>query len=81
MAAEITLFGGAPVQNGSVLQIARTPIQGNITTTFTPTQDAVARVYANGTAVVLTIRGISFTIPNGSVEYVGVTAGQQVTVA
>ncbi len=76
MAAEITVFSGI-LRN---TQAAYAPFQ-SATATFTANHEGVMRVYANGGPVVLTISGISWTLPLGTVEYFCVADGQTVTVA
>ncbi len=49
-------------------------------TTFTPSRACVARCYATADAT-LTINGIAFTVPSGSVEYFQLESGAAVTVA
>lgn len=80
MAAEITLFTDTGIVGGKEAQIARSPV-ASYTATFTPTVGGVMRVYANGAAVALTVGGITFTVPSGTVEYFACNANQQVTVA
>lgn len=78
MAAEITLFKQSATDRYA--QVAAYPF-ASYTTTFTPGSKCVARVYANGAPVVLTVRTIVFTVPSGTVEYFGLSDNDQVTVA
>lgn len=80
MAAEITIFTNAGSAGGSALQVAKTPVASQ-TATFTSAFSGVMRVYANAAPVVLTMNTFTLTVPSGTVEYFGITAGQLVTVA
>lgn len=78
MAAEITLF--KQFATDRFAQVAAYPFDSK-TTTFTPSQKCIGRVYANAAPVVLTVLGITWTVPTGTVEYFGFDANNQVTVA
>jgi hypothetical protein len=78
MAAEITLFRQSATKQQA--QVPAFPV-ASYTATFTPTVSGVIRVYANAAAVALTIGGITFNVPSGTVEYFGVEANKAVTVA
>ena len=84
MAAEITLFkplaDNSP-RNGPVATLSTDGIVATYSATFTPSVDGIVRIFANGSVVTITADSISFTIPDGAIEWYGVIAGQQVTVA
>ena len=80
MAAEITLFARAGTGDGVGPQVPSDPI-ASYTATFTPTNSGLVRVYANGSAVALTMNTFTWNVPSGTVEYFGVKAGVLVTVA
>lgn len=80
MAAEITLFKemGSRIYPGA--QVAAVPYQSK-TATFTPDVNVLMRVWANGANVSLTVDSITWTVPNGSVEYFYARASKEVTIA
>lgn len=80
MAAEITLFEFVGANGDKRTQVAGKPYDSK-TATFTPTRAGVARVYANGAAVALTVNSITWTVPSGTVEYFCLEANAAVTVA
>ena len=51
------------------------------TATFTPSRSCVARVYANGAPVVVTIDGFAMTVPAGAFDHFGVEGLKQVTIS
>lgn len=81
MAAEITLFAAIGQGRGHTAQVPQQPINSYTATIASMAQDGIIRVYANAAPVVLTTNGITWTVPSGSVEYFGVSAGQAITVA
>ena len=80
MAAEITLFDVVGSGLDRKTQVPMKPF-GSKTATFTPDRACVARVYANGAPVTLTIDTYAFTVPTGAVEYFGLEGLKAVTVA
>ena len=78
MAAEITLFKQSATDRYA--QVAAYPF-ASYTATFTPASKCVARVYASGAPVLLTVLGYTWTVPSGTVEYFGLSPNDQVTVA
>ena len=80
MAAEITLFTPLARATPVIGPVAMRPIESK-TATFTAAQSCVGRFFANGAVMTLTLNGVTWTIPDGGIEYYGVELGDVWTVA
>lgn len=77
MSAEITLFN----------QLGELPTQTLMdpfamqTATFVAPRNCVARIYAKGADVAVTLKGQTWTVPSGMVERIGIRSGDTMTIA